>query len=320
MKAVVNSKYGSPDILRYVEVEKPTPGDREVLVQIRAASVNSWDADVLKGSFFNRLLYGPLKSKIKVLGCDIAGVVEAVGKDAKQFQPGDEVFGDLSSCGWGGFAEFVAARENALAIKPSSMTFEDAASIPQAALLATQGLLEKGKIQAGQKVLINGAGGGAGTFAVQIAKAYGAVVTGVDSTSKLDTMLSIGADYVIDYTQEDFTKNGQSYDLILDNAAYHSTSDYRRALSPNGIYVSTGGSTPRIFQTLLLGAWFSLIGGKKLGILAHKPNKGLDTIIELFEAGKVTPVIDRRYPLSEVSEALLYFMEGDVKGKIVINI
>ncbi len=322
MKAIVYTKYGPPDVLQLKEVAKPTPKDNEVLVKVHAASVNDWDWGLLRGKpFVNRLLGGLRKpKKYKILGSDIAGRVEAVGRNVKQFQPGDEVFGDLCGCGWGGFAECVCARENALALKPASMSFEQAAAIPQAAVLALQGLRDKGQIQPGQKVLINGAGGGAGTFAVQIAKSFGAVVTGVDSTSKLDMMRSIGADQVIDYTQEDFTKNEQRYDLILDFAAHHSIFDYKRALSPKGIYVMVGGSTALMFQAMFLGPLISMAGSKKMGLLMHKPNKDLAFMKVLFEAGKVVPVIDRRYPLSEVPEALRYFGEGHAKGKIVITL
>lgn len=238
MKAVVYTKYGPPDVLELKEIEKPIPKDDEVLIKVHGASVNSWDWDLLRGTpFLNRLFFGLLKPKYKILGADIAGRVEVVGRNVKQFLPGDEVFGDLCECGWGGFAEYVCARENALALKPASMTFEEVAAVPQAAVMALQGLRDQGQIQPGQKVLINGAGGGVGTFAVQIAKSFGAEVTGVDSTSKLDMMRSIGADQVIDYTQEDFTQNGQRYDLILDAAAYRSIFDYKRALSPKGIFV-----------------------------------------------------------------------------------
>jgi len=321
MKAVVYQKYGSPDVLELKEVEKPTPKDNEVLIKVHAASVNDWDWGLLRGKpFMNRLFFGLLKPKIKTIGGDIAGRIEAVGRNVKKFQPGDEVFGDLSGCGFGGFAEYVCARENALVLKPASMTFEEVAAVPQAAVLALQGLRDKRQIQPGQKVLINGAGGGAGTFAVQIAKSLGAEVTGVDSTSKLDMMRSIGADQVIDFTQEDFTKNEQRYDLILDFAAHHSIFDYKRALSPKGIYIMVGGSSARIFQTIFLGPLISMTGSKKMGILAHKPNKGLDFMKELFEAGKVVPVIDRRYPLSEVPEALRYFGEGHARGKVVITV
>jgi len=322
MKAIVYEKYGSPDVLELKEVEKPIPKDNEVLVKVHAASVNDWDWGLLRGKpFMNRLVVsGLLKPKIKILGGDIAGWVEAIGRNIKQFQPGDEVFGDLSGYGFSGFAEYVCARENALVLKPASMTFEEAAAIPQAAVLALQGLRDKGKMQPGQKVLINGAGGGAGTFAVQIAKSFGAEVTGVDSTRKLDIMRSIGADHVIDYTQEDFTKNGQRYDWILDFAGYHSIVDYNRALSPKGIYVMVGGSAATFLQTLFLGPLFSMTTGKKIGLLMHKPNKDLAFMKELFEASKVKPVIDKRYPLSEVPEALRYFGKGHNRGKVVITV
>ena len=322
MKAIVYQKYGSPDVLELKEVEKPTPKDNEVLIKVHAASVNSTDLGFLEGKpFVVRLMLGLLKPKLKILGCDIAGRVEAVGRNVKQFQPGDEVFGDISGCGLGGFAEYVCARENVLALKPAGMTFEEAAAVPQAAVLALQGLRNKGQIQPGQKVLINGAGGGVGTFAVQIAKSFGAFVTGVDSTGKLDMMRSIGADRVIDYTQEDFTKNGQVYDLILDVVTYRSIFDYKRVLGPKGIYVMLGGgSWARVYQTMFLGPLISMTGSRKMGILMHKPNKGLAFMIELIEAGKVAPVIDRRYSLSKVAEALRYFGEGHAKGKVVITL
>ncbi len=319
MKAIVYTKYGTPDVLELKEVKKPTPENNEVLVKVYAASVNSWDWDLLRGSPFLIRLWGLFKPKYQILGSDISGRVEAVGKNVKQFQPGDEVFGDLCECGWGGFAEFVCADENALVLKPTSMTFEELAALPQAAAMALQGLRDKGQIQSGQKVLINGAGGGVGSFAVQIAKSFGAEVTGVDSTEKLEMMRSIGADYVIDYTQEDFTKNGQAYDLILDVMAYHSVFDYKRVLSPRGIYVMVGGSMARIFQIMLLGPLISKIGSKKITILALKPNKDLDFMIELIESGKVVPVIDRRYPLNEVPQALRYIGEGHAQGKLVIT-
>jgi NADPH:quinone reductase-like Zn-dependent oxidoreductase len=321
MKAIVCTKYGSPEVLELKEVAIPTPKDNEVLVKVRAASVNDWDWGLLRGTpFMNRLFFGLLKPKLKILGSDIAGRVEAVGRNVKQFQSGDEVFGDLSGCSFGGFAEYVCARENALVLKPTSMTFVEAAAIPQAAVLALQGLRYKGQIQPGQKVLINGAGGGAGTFAVQIAKSFGAEVTGVDSTRKLGIMRSIGADYVIDYTQEDFTKSGQRYDWILDFAAYHSIFDYNRALNPKGIYVMAGGSTARLLQAVFLAPLISMTTSKKMGILMHKSNKDLAFMKELFEAGKVKPVIDKRYTLSEVAEALRYFGKGYARGKVVIAV
>jgi NADPH:quinone reductase-like Zn-dependent oxidoreductase len=269
MKAIVYEKYGPPDVLELKEVEKPIPSDNEVLVKIHAASVNSWDRDLMRGKpFFNRMISGLLKPKYRILGCDIAGRVEALGSMVKQFQLGDGVFGDLSGYGFGGFAEYVCARENALSLKSERMTFEEAAAIPQAATLALQGLRDKGQIQPGEKVLINGAGGGVGTFAVQIAKLFGAEVTGVDSTGKLDMMRSIGADSIIDYTKEDFTKNGQLYDLILDVVTYRSIIDYKRALKPGGIYVMLGGgSWNRIFQIMFMGPLISMIGSKKIGTL-----------------------------------------------------
>ena len=321
MKAIVCTKYGPPEVLKLEEVAKPTPKDNEVLVKIHAASINSWDWGLLRGTpFMNRLVFGVLKPKTKILGCDIAGRVEAVGRNVKQFQPGDEVFGDISGCGWGGFAEYVCASENALALKSAGMTFEQAAAVPQAGLLALQGLRDKGQIQKGQKVLINGAGGGAGTFAVQIAKSYGAEVTGVDSTGKLDMLRSIGADHVIDYTQEDFTKKGQHYDLVLDVVTYRSIFDYKRVLKPKGIYVMLGGgSWARVYQAMLLGPLLSITGSKKMGILMLKPNKDLAFMKELLIADKVKPVMNRRYALSEVADALRYLEEGHAKGKVVIT-
>jgi NADPH:quinone reductase-like Zn-dependent oxidoreductase len=321
MKAIVYTKYGPPDVLELEDVEKPIPKDNEVLIKVHAAAVNDWDWGFLQGTpFLNRLLNGLLKPKVQILGCDIAGQIEAVGKNVDQFQPGDEVFGDLCECGFGGFAEYVCARENALELKPEGMTFEEAAAVPQAAMLAVQGLRDIGKIQPGQKILINGAGGGVGTFGVQIAKLYGVEVTGVDSSGKLDMMRSLGFDHVIDYTKEDFTKNGQCYDLILDNKMYRSIFDYKRALSPNGIYVTAGGSMIRLFQVLILGPLITMFSKKKMRIVALKPNKDLAYMNELFEAGKVKPVIDVPFKLNEVPEAMRYFGEGKHKGKIVITV
>jgi NADPH:quinone reductase-like Zn-dependent oxidoreductase len=319
MKAIVYEKYGPPEVLQLKEVEKPSPKEDEVLVKVHAASINYSDWHVLRGeSFLLRLMNGLLKPKHKILGDDIAGRVEAVGRNVKQFQPGDEVFG-ISD--FDAFAEYVCVPENALALKPASMTFEEAAAVPMAGITALQGLRDKGQIQSGQKVLINGASGGVGTFAVQIAKSFGAEVTGVCSTKKLDLVRSIGADQVIDYTREDFTKSGQRYDLILAAGGYHPISDYKRALSPEGIYVCPGGSMAQYFQALLLGPLISMMGSKKLGSMYGKPNqKDYVFLIELFEAGKVVPVIDRRYPLSEVPEALRYYGEGHARGKVVITV
>jgi len=320
MKAIVFRKYGSPDVLELAEVEKPTPRDDEVLIRVHAASLNDWDWSALHGTpFVNRLMFGLLNPKKQILGSDIAGRIEAAGKNVLQFRPGDEVFGDLSG-DWGGFAEYVCARENALTLKAPGMTFEQAAAIPQAAMLALQGLRKLGRIEPGQKLLINGAGGGVGTFAIQIAKLYGVEVTGVDSPEKLDLLRSMGAKHVIDYTQQDFTKNGQCYDLILDVKTNRSILDCARALSPNGTYVTVGGSMARLFQALLFIPWISMTTNKNIRILVLKPNKGLAHMKELFEAGKVVPVIDGPYKLSEVPEAFRLFGEGRHKGKVVITV
>ena len=324
MKAVVCTKYGSPDVLQLKEVEKPAPKDNEVLVKVHAASLNAADLEYLRGVFVVRLLYrGPLKPKNTIPGSDVAGRIEAVGRNVKQFQPGDEIWGDLSyPLSFGTFAEYVCIPEDALRLKPASMTFEEAAAVPTAALVALQNLRDKREIQPGQKVLINGAGGGTGTFAVQLAKYFGAEVTGVDSTAKLDLLRSIGADHVIDYTQEDFTENGQHYDLIIDVVVHRWIFDYKRALSPKGICVFVGGSMTRLFLNVFLGRLISMTSSKRMGLVPWKPNKkeDLDFIKELFEAGKVKPVIDKRYPLSEVPEALRYLEEGHAQGKVVITL
>ena len=320
MKAIVYTKYGPPDVLQLKEVQKPTPKDDEVLVKVHAVSLNASDWEFLRGKPLYARIFGLLKPKNTILGSDVAGRLEAIGRNVKRFKPGDEVFGDISVSGGGGFAEYVCAPENALMLKPASMTFEEVAAVPQSACIALQGIRDKGQIQPGQKVLINGAGGSAGSFAVQIAKYFGAEVTGVDNTEKLAMMRSIGADHVIDYTQEDFTRKGQCYDLILDLTAYHPVFDYKRALSPKGRYLMVGGSVALIIKLLFLGPWISMIGGKKMGLLAMKPNKDLDFVIALIAAGKVAPVIDKRYPLSEAPEALRYLGEGHAKGKVVITL
>jgi NADPH:quinone reductase-like Zn-dependent oxidoreductase len=323
MKAIVYTEYGPPDVLRLEEVEKPAPGEGEVLVEVHAASVNYADWAFVRGKpFMVRLMgSGLLKPKNPILGADIAGRVEVVGRNVKQFQPGDEVFGDISSCGFGAFAEYVAVPKAELALKPANSTFEEAAAAPQAAVVALQGLRDEGQIQPGQRVLINGASGGIGTFAVQIAKSFGAEVTGVCSTRNLDMVRSIGADHVIDYTREDFVESGQRYDLILATAGYRSIFDYRRALSPTGVYVATGGSMAQIFQPMLFGPWLSLTGSNKMGTLsAVTKQEDLVFIKELVEAGKVGPVIDRSYPLSEVAEAIRYYGEGHARGKVVIAV
>ena len=323
MKAIVYQKYGSPDVLELKDVEKPTPKDNEVLVKVHATSIVFSDLAFVRGKpFLVRMMgSGLLKPKQKILGVDVAGRVEAVGASAKQFHPGDEVFGDLSGCGRGCYAEYVCAPENALALKPANCSFEEAAAVPESAVVALQGLRDKGRIQPGQKVLVNGASGGIGTFAVQIAKSFGAEVTGVCGTRNLDMVRSIGADHVIDYTQQDFTKNGERYDLILATAGYRSIFDYKRALSPRGIHVVTGGSMAQIFQPMLIGPWITMTGSKKMVNLSVRPNQDdLVVMKELIEAGKVKPVIDRCYTLSEISEALRYYDEGHARGKVVITL
>jgi len=324
MKAIVNTHYGSPDVLQLKEVARPTPKDNEVLVQVHAASVNAAELHLLRGKpFLMRLMgFGFLIPKHTILGAAMAGRVEAVGRNVTQLQPGDEIFGDLTKCGWGAFAEYVCASEDALVLKPANVTFEQAAAIPLAAVTALQGLRAKGQIKLGQKVLINGAGGGVGTFAVQLAKAFGAEVTGVCSTRNVDMVRSIGADQVIDYTQEDFTKNGQRYDFIFAVNGYHSIFDYKRALSPKGVYVMIGGSMAAMIQAMLLGPVISMTGRQKMGSMGvAKPNqKDLVFMKELLEAGKVKPVIDRRYPLGETAEAIRYLEAGHAKGKVVIMV
>lgn len=322
MFAILCTQYGSPDVLQLTEVPQPIPREYEVLVEVHAASVNAADLETLRGDFVVRIA-APRKPMHKILGSDIAGRVAAVGAAVTQFKPGDEVWGDLSfPHGLGAFAEYVSVAENALALKPPSMTFEQAAAYPQAAIIALQSLRDKGRIQPGQEVLINGAGGGMGTFAVQIAKHYGAEVTAVDRASKLDMLRSIGADHVIDFTQQDYTRNGRQYDVILDVAAYRSVSDYRRALSSGGIFMMVGGSMSTLLQVVTLGTLISRRGSKRIGLNKWIPNQKEDLamLAELFEAGSVVPVIDKRYPLSEVPEALRYLASGDVQGKIIIEV
>lgn len=320
MKAVVYTRYGSPDVLEYKEVATPVPQDDEALIKLYATSVNRSDWEGLIGQPLYARIGGLFKPRRHILGSDIAGVVVAVGKNYQQFQPGDEVFGDILNV-LGGFAEYVCVRGGVLARKPANLTFAEASTIPQAGVIALQGIRDKGQVQPGQQVLINGAGGGTGVFAVQLAKLYGAEVTGVDNAGKLDFIRSLGADHVIDYTQEDFTNNGKQYDLILDLIAHRPASAYPRALRPNGSYFCVGGAVTTLFQILLQGPWIQKNTGKKLRVLAVQPNvKDLLHITELCTAGQIIPVIDRTYALPQVPEALRYLGEGRAKGKIVIAV
>lgn len=322
MKAIVIARYGSPDVLQFRELEKPVPADDQVLVRVHATSVNYNSLLLVRGKpFIARLMIGGLrKPKYTISGNDIAGRVEAVGRTVTRFKPGDEVFGDISAHGFGAFAEYVATSERALSLKPANLSFEEAAAVPEAALVALQGLRDKGGLQKGQRVLINGASGGIGTFAVQIARHFGAEVTGVCSTRNLALVRSIGAHHTIDYTREDFTRTGQQYDLILATIGYRSIFDYQRALSPTGSYVATGGALRQVFEALLLGPMLSRRGGRRFGALNMKPNKDLAFMKELLETGAVKPVIDRCYPFSETAEALRYYGDGHARGKVVITI
>ena len=320
MKAVVYNTYGGIDALQIKDVEKPAPKDDEVLIKVFAVSINDWDWAKTDGhSLFNRLFSGLWKPRHSILGSDIAGIIEATGKNVSRFKVGDEVYGDLSGR-WGGFAAYCCAQEKSLALKPAGMRFREAAAIPQAAMLAVQGLIDTGKIKPGQKLLINGAGGGVGTFGVQIAKLYGVEVTGVDHTDKLVMMQSIGFDHVIDYTKEDFTTNGKQYDLILDVKTNRSILQSLKVLKPGGIYITVGGSMSRLLQALLLIPFIKLLSKKKVRIVVLKPNKDLAYMNELFEAGKIKPIIDGHYNLEEVPNAFRLFAHAGHKGKIVIDV
>jgi NADPH:quinone reductase-like Zn-dependent oxidoreductase len=323
MKAIVQTEYGSADVLKLVDVERPIVSDNGVLVRVHASSVNAGDWHLMRGTpcLIRFIFGGILKPKIKIVGVDVAGRVEAIGKAVTQFQVGDEVFGDLSECGFGAFAEYVCAAESALALKPVNTSFEEAATVPGAALAALQGLRDCGQIQSGQRVLIVGASGGVGSFAVQIAKILGAEVTGVCSTQKMDMVRSLGADHVINYTQTDVTQNGQRYDLILDAAAYRSVFDYKPALTTSGTYVMVGGSTVRLFQVMFLAPWISRMSRKTVKCLVTKPNQDdLRTLKDFLETGKIVPFIDRCYPLSEVPAAISHVEQRRVRGKVAISI
>ncbi len=326
MKAIVYYKYGLPDVLELKEIDKPVVKDNEVLVRVRAASANPYDWHFMRGRpYIRRMRFGLLKPKVNGLGADLAGQVEAVGKNVTQFQPGDEVFGWLF--GWcnGAFAEYVSVSEDSVVLKPANLTFEQAAAVPMAAFTALQGLRDQGRIQRGQKVLINGASGGVGTFAVQIAKSFGAEVTGVCSTRNVDMVRSIGADQVIDYTREDFTRGEQRYDLMLDNVGNRSLSECRRVLNPKGVYLASFGAPDRRWlghmTESLKAVVLSPFVSQKMVPLTVKRNKEVLLVLkELLEAGKLTPVIDRTYPLSDVPEAIRYLEEGHAQGKVVITV
>lgn len=331
MKAIARSDYGSPDVLKLEEVDKPVVSNHGVLINVHATSVNAGDLHLMYGTpLITRLIYGGLrKPKVKILGFDVAGRVEAVGQDVTQFQPGDEVFGDLSECGFGAFAEYVCAPESALVLKPETSSFEEAATVPGAGMTALQGLRDCGHIQPGQKVLINGASGGVGSFAVQIAKAFGAEVTAVYSTQKIDKVrsrsdsfgVSLGADHIIDYTQTDITQTGQLYDLIFDAAAYRSVFDYLPMLTPDGIYVMVGGSIARFFQAMFLAPWISRTRRQKVKCLAVKPNQtDLIALKDLLEARAIAPLIDQCYSLSDVPAAIRHLEQRQVLGKVAIRV
>ncbi len=319
MKAITYTKYGSPDVLELKEIERPVPKENEVLVKVYASSVNSWDWDLLRGKPVIFRIGGLFKPKHQILGNDIAGEVEIVGEKVSKFKPGNRVFGDLCQCGWGGFAEYVCADENSLTLLPNTISFKEAAAFPQAGSMALQGIIDSGQVKQGQKVLINGAGGGVGTFAIQLAKYFGATVTAVDKTEKFEIMKSIGADYVIDYRNEDFTKSGKHYDLILDIMGYHPILDYKKALSKEGKYIIIGGSPSLIFKVIFFGKLITLFSKKQMKILAHKPNENLLFLAELFESGKLKPIIKNCYKLEQTAQAFRQIGNGNAVGKIIIE-
>ena len=320
MKAIVRETYGPPEVLHLAEVPVPPVGDGDVLVRVRAASANAGDWHLLRGTPLPfRLVAGLRTPRFRIIGTDIAGVVEAVGRSVTQFRPGDEVFGELSRCGFGAYAEFAVAPERALALKPADLSFEEAAALPTAGCTALQGL-RKGRIQRARRVLINGASGGVGTFAVQIAKAFGAEVTAVCSTRNVNVVRSIGADHVIDYTTDDFARHGGRYDLILATNGDRSIWDYRRALTADGCYAMTGGSNRQLAEALLLGPLLST-GRQRFGNVLVKPTQAdLLVLKELCERGKMRPVIDREFALSDVPAAVRYVEDGHARAKVVVTI
>ncbi len=320
MKAVVLNTYGPPAGLQIKDVARPVPKAREVLVKVRAASINDWDWGLVRGTpFVIRLIHGLRRPRIRIPGVDISGSVEAVGGEVTSCMVGDEVYGDLSDSGFGGFAEYVCVPERALAKKPANMSHVDAATLPHAGLLALQGLVAKGKVTAGQSVLINGAGGGVGTLGIQILKSFGVTVAGVDSAEKLDMMRSMGFDTVMDYRSVDFTRTGKQYDLILDAKSNRSVFKYARSLKKHGTYVTVGGSLPRLFEILVVGSLISLFTSKRLLVLGLQPNRGLDRLSELAEKGQLKPVVDGPYGIDDIPRLIQYFGDGRHLGKIVID-
>jgi len=323
MKAVVmKRRYGGPEALKLMEMPVPTPKSSEILVRVHAASINDWDWGLLQehASLIDRMVGRLVTPRVRVLGCDVAGRVEAVGEEVTTLQPGDEVYGDLCMSGFGAFAEYACVPAASVARKPAGMTFEQAAAIPQAGMLAVQGLIDVGGVRSGQKLLLNGAGGGVGTFALQIARLFDVEVTAVDKPGKLDMLRALGADHVSDFFTEDFTRGDTRYDLILDVKTNRSPFAYARALSAGGTYVTVGGSVPRLLQTVVLGPIISRMHGKHERLVMLKPNKDLAYMNELFEAGRLLPVIEGPYELSDVREAFRLFARGDHQGKIVVRV
>lgn len=321
MKAIILKQYGLPKDLEIGEVAKPIPNDDEVLVKIHSASINDWDWGLVRGKpFIIRLFFGLKKPKVNIPGIDISGEVEAVGSEVSSFNIGDEVYCDLSDNIFGGFAEYVCVPEKTLSRKPSNISHNDAAALPHAGILALQGLVDMGKVKSGQRILINGAGGGVGTLGIQILKSYKVEVTGVDSAEKLDLMKSLGFDSVLDYRKVDFTDNGEKYDLILDTKTNRSVFKYARALKKNGKYVTVGGSMSRLLQIVLMRSLISLFTGKNLSVLSLKPNKGLEQLSKLVEKGQIKPIIDGPYAFDKIPELIQYFGEGKHQGKVIVEI
>jgi len=323
MKAIYYDRYGTPDVLKVKEIEKPVPKDDEVLVRVHAASINSWDWDMIRGEPVFVRMWGLFKPRHKIPGSDIAGRVESVGRAVKKFKTGDDVYGDIVEHGWGGFAEYACAKEDQLVFKPASMSFEQASAIPQAGLLALQGIRDCGKLKKDQRILLNGAGGGVGTLGLQLAKMIGGEVTVVDTAEKLAMLTSLGADHVIDYRKEDYTNNGKTYDVIVDVVANRPISNYKRALAPGGTFVMIGGATSTILKMMIMSPMISKEkrpGDRNLTIMGYKPNEGLDDMSKYFQEGKVTPMIDKVFSLEETADAFRYFASGVFKGKVVIKI